>query len=135
METVIVIVHVCTAMALIGLVLLHRGKGADAGASFGSGASQTVFGSRGSANFLGGMTASLAVIFFLTSFGLAMLAKQKADSMLDIGVPTEITKTYQKAPVSNTDAPIVDEAPIDSSDAPTVKSSARSNGGASKPVN
>lgn len=135
METVIVIVHVCIAIALVGLVLLQRGKGADTGASFGAGASQTVFGSRGSANFLGGVTTVLAIVFFLTSFCLAMLAKQKADSMLDIGVPEELTKTYQEAPVSNSDAPIVDQVTIDSSDAPMVESSAPSKGNTSKPVN
>ncbi|MDA9129844.1 preprotein translocase subunit SecG, partial [Gammaproteobacteria bacterium] len=52
MESIIVIVHIVVAVAIVGLVLLQQGKGADAGASFGSGASQTVFGSSGSGNFL-----------------------------------------------------------------------------------
>lgn len=71
MYTVLVIVQVLVAIALIALVLLQQGKGADAGAAFGSGASGTVFGSRGSANFLSRTTAWLAAVFFGTSLALA----------------------------------------------------------------
>ncbi|MFI4923193.1 MAG: preprotein translocase subunit SecG, partial [Burkholderiales bacterium] len=59
-----------TALAIIGLVLLQHGKGADAGAAFGSGASGSLFGASGSANFLSRTTAALAAVFFLTSLGL-----------------------------------------------------------------
>ena len=71
MYTFLVIVQVLSAVALIALVLLQQGKGADAGAAFGSGASGTVFGSRGSANFLSRTTAWLAVVFFSVSLALA----------------------------------------------------------------
>ena len=67
MQTLIVVVHVITAIVIVGLVLLQQGKGADAGASFGAGASQTVFGSSGSGNFLVRATTVAAVVFFVTS--------------------------------------------------------------------
>ena len=72
--TIVLIVHVIVAIGIIGLVLLQHGKGADVGAAFGSGASGSVFGATGSANFLSRATALLAVIFFLTSLGLSYLA-------------------------------------------------------------
>jgi preprotein translocase subunit SecG len=78
MESLIIIVHVLAAIGITGLVLLQQGKGADMGASFGSGASQTLFGSVGSSNALTKSTAWLAVIFFATSLGLALIAKQRA---------------------------------------------------------
>lgn len=78
MESLIIIVHVLAAIGITGLVLLQQGKGADMGASFGSGASQTLFGSVGSGNALTKSTAWLAVIFFATSLGLALVAKQRA---------------------------------------------------------
>lgn len=76
MYTALLIVHVFIAAALIGLVLIQHGKGADAGAAFGSGASGTVFGSRGASSFLSRTTALLAAGFFVTSLVLAMLAAQ-----------------------------------------------------------
>lgn len=82
----ILILHVLIAVALVGLVLIQQGKGADAGASFGSGSSQTVFGSAGSAGFLTKLTALLALVFFVTSFGLAIIAKQR-DAVPDAGLP------------------------------------------------
>lgn len=85
-EKLVLIVHVCLAVGLVGFVLIQRGKGADAGASFGGGASQTVFGSGGSGNFLTRTTAILATGFFLTSFGLAYMAKQKASGLEDLGL-------------------------------------------------
>ena len=79
------IAHVLIAAAIIGLVLLQKGKGADAGAGFGAGASGTVFGARGSANFLSRSTAVLATLFFASSLGLAYLNnnRQVSTSMLD----------------------------------------------------
>lgn len=132
METVILIVHVCVAIALVVLVLLQQGKGADTGASFGSGASQTVFGSRGSASFLGGVTAVLVASFFLTSFALAMIAKQKVDSLSSLGVPAEITEIQQESPALSTDAPMVDDISVDSSDAPMIESVKPPEGGVLK---
>ncbi len=71
------VVHVLTALGIIGLVLLQHGKGADMGAAFGSGASGSLFGATGSANFLSRTTAVLAAIFFLTSLGLAYVATHR----------------------------------------------------------
>ena len=79
MDIVLHVVHVLAALGLIGLILIQHGKGADAGASFGGGGSQTVFGSAGSANFLTRFTAVLAVVFFVTSLGLAWMARQEAE--------------------------------------------------------
>ncbi len=80
MWTGILVFHVCVAIALVALVLLQQGKGADAGAAFGSGASQTVFGSRGSGSFITRTTAVLAALFFFTSLTLAYLSSEKARS-------------------------------------------------------
>ncbi|EAR59763.1 preprotein translocase subunit SecG [Neptuniibacter caesariensis] len=88
METVVLIIHVLLAAAIIGLILLQQGKGAEAGASFGAGASQTVFGSTGSGNFLSRMTAIVAAGIFATSFVLAVYAKNKADTVSDAGIPS-----------------------------------------------
>ena len=75
-HTLILVAHVVVAVALIALVLLQQGKGADAGAAFGSGASATMFGSRGSASFLSRTTAALATVFFVTSLTLAYFSTQ-----------------------------------------------------------
>jgi preprotein translocase subunit SecG len=74
----VLVIHLLIALAIVALVLLQQGKGADAGASFGAGASQTVFGSSGSWNFFSKATAILATLFFVTSFSLAVIAKNKA---------------------------------------------------------
>ena len=75
--TVVLGLHVLVALAIIGLVLLQHGKGADMGSGFGSGSSGSLFGATGSANFLSRMTAALATVFFVTSLGLAYLATHK----------------------------------------------------------
>ena len=87
MEQWVLIVHVLLALGIIGFVLIQRGKGADAGASFG-GASQTVFGSSGSGNFLTRTTAVLAALFFVTSFALAYYAKQRVSDDLGLELPS-----------------------------------------------
>ena len=73
METLVWIVHVLTAVVLIGLVLIQHGKGADMGAAFGTGSAGSLFGSSGSANFLSRSTAVAATIFFITSLSLTYL--------------------------------------------------------------
>jgi len=78
-ETLLVVLHVLLAAGLIGLVLIQHGKGADAGAAFGSGASATVFGARGAASFLSRATALLATLFFLTSLALAYFSMRAAE--------------------------------------------------------
>lgn len=80
METLTILLHIVIAVAIIAFVLLQQGKGAEAGASFGAGASQTLFGSAGSWNFFSRVTAILALVFFATSLGLAIIAKDKAGS-------------------------------------------------------
>jgi len=91
MYTFIVVVQVLAAVAVIGLVLIQHGKGADAGAAFGSGASGTVFGARGSANFLTRATAASATVFFVASLSLAYLvqARKAPDSVIDTIMPAE----------------------------------------------
>ncbi|MBI3371820.1 MAG: preprotein translocase subunit SecG [Betaproteobacteria bacterium] len=91
--------HVLVALAIIGLVLLQHGKGADMGSGFGSGSSGSLFGATGSANFLSRMTAALATVFFLTSLGLAYLAthKPKATGGLLDSVKTDAGVTPKAA--------------------------------------
>jgi len=78
-ETLLVVLHVLLAVGLIGLVLMQHGKGADAGAAFGSGASATVFGARGATSFLSRATSILATLFFLTSLALAYFAMRAGE--------------------------------------------------------
>lgn len=78
MENFILVVHVLLALGIIGLIMLQQGKGAEAGASFGSGSSQTVFGAAGTGNFFSRMTGILAAIFFVTSVALAVVAKNNS---------------------------------------------------------
>jgi preprotein translocase subunit SecG len=90
----VLVVHVLVALAIIGLVLLQHGKGADVGAAFGSGASGSLFGATGSANFMSRSTAVLAALFFATSLGLAYIATSNprgaGGGLMDsVPVPTE----------------------------------------------
>jgi len=103
MHTVLVIAHVFICAGLIGFVLIQHGKGADAGAAFGSGASATVFGSQGSASFLTRITAALATGFFLTSLTLAYFSGQKIEpkSIVD-KVPSAPTTIVPETPAVNT---------------------------------
>jgi len=78
-QTIVLIAHTLIALLIIVLVLLQRGKGADAGAAFGSGSSGTVFGAQGSSNFFSRTTAILAAAFFVSSLSLAYLSSQQAD--------------------------------------------------------
>ncbi len=109
MEQIILIVHLLIALAIIGLIMLQQGKGADVGASFGAGASQTLFGSAGSSNALTKATAWLVVLFFVTSFGLAMLATDKTRVVddLDLVIPAAQERVV---PVLDSDLPTVDNA-------------------------
>jgi preprotein translocase subunit SecG len=74
LQTLVLMGHLVVCVLIVALVLLQRGKGADAGTGFGAGASGTVFGARGSANFFSRSTAVLATLFFVTSLSLAYLA-------------------------------------------------------------
>lgn len=88
--TLVIILHVFVCFLMIGAILLQSGKGAEIGAAFG-GSSQTVFGSRGPANFLSKFTVVVAAVFMLTSFSLAILAKQRnfASTVIDLKQKTE----------------------------------------------
>ena len=99
MTTILIIVHVVLAAALIGIVLVQRGQGATMGAAFGSGASGTVFGARGAGNFLTRTTGWLAVGFFGISLTLAVLAaRNSADVENDVGVAGTLVEEPQQAP-------------------------------------
>ena len=90
MQTILNVLHLFLAIGLVALVLIQHGKGADAGAAFGSGASATVFGARGSGNFLSRATAALATLFFITSMALAYFASQigEPEGLMDgVGAP------------------------------------------------
>lgn len=80
METAILVLHVLVAIAMTAFILLQQGKGAEMGASFGAGASQTVFGAAGATSLLTRVTAILAAIFFVTSLSLAIYARKNAES-------------------------------------------------------
>lgn len=109
MEQIILIVHLLIALAIIGLIMLQQGKGADVGASFGAGASQTLFGSGGTTNALTKATAWLVVLFFVTSFGLAMLATQKTKVVDDLNLVIPAAQE-RRVPVLDSDLPTVDNA-------------------------
>jgi preprotein translocase subunit SecG len=112
------IAHVLIAAAIIGLVLLQKGKGADAGAGFGAGASGTVFGARGSANFLSRSTAVMATLFFASSLGLAYLNsnRQVETSVLDSVVTEESVgeQTSVEFEMDDLDLPPLPESSDDS---------------------
>ncbi len=114
MESAILVFHVLFAIAMIGLILLQQGKGAEMGASFGAGASQTVFGAAGSAGFLTKVTAVLAALFFATSLGLAVYAKKNAQGY---GLVPEV-QAEQAASKPAGDVPAAPAAPAASGAAP-----------------
>jgi preprotein translocase subunit SecG len=78
MEKVVLVIHLLIAVSIVGMILIQQGKGAEAGASFGGGGSQTLFGSAGSWNFFSKATAILATLFFVTSLALAVMARNNA---------------------------------------------------------
>lgn len=102
MYQLILMIHVIVAVVLIGLVLIQHGKGADIGAAFGSGASNTLFGSQGTGGFLFKLTGGLALIFFITSLLLSYLVSvqyQKADQQI---IPqTTVPENSIPVPVDN----------------------------------
>ena len=120
METVVLVIHSLVAVSIVALILLQQGKGADAGASFGGGASNTVFGSLGAAPFLTKLTAILAIIFFITSLGLAVLANNAAKKTFVIDVPSAITVDVPNAQLDKpalSDLPALDvEKPAEAGD-------------------
>lgn len=93
MFTFVLALHIIVAIAMIGLILIQHGKGADAGASFGAGASGTVFGAAGSANFMTRATGVLAAIFFITSLTLAVHARQQSEDQFRLDAPVSAPQT------------------------------------------
>ena len=135
MQTILVVVHMFLAIGLVGLILIQHGKGADAGAAFGSGASATVFGARGSANFLSRATGILALLFFITSMVLAgfamntardaglMVREQPAPAAVDTpAAPIEEPSDVPEVPVAadQTEVPAVPVVSEEEQPAPAV---------------
>ena len=102
MFTVLLVIYLLAAIGVIGLVLIQQGKGADMGASFGAGASNTVFGASGSGNFLTRMTAIFATVFFIVSLALGRMSTHKTESQwVD---PTKV-KVIQQAKDAASEVP------------------------------
>lgn len=124
MQSIVLVIHVLLAMTVIGLVLIQHGKGADAGAAFGSGASATVFGSKGSTSFLTKMTTWVAIAFFVTSLALFYLAAHRQTSTGSV--------------VDGFEAPAVEEVVEDAvkpqSDLPSAPALPESDGGSEVPA-
>lgn len=120
LETVVIVVHLLVAIGVVALVLLQQGKGADAGASFGAGASATVFGSQGSATFLSRFTGILAATFFITSLGLAFFAKEKSDMLTQAGLPDPAVLEVQQEKPAVEDVPVLESqaAAVEATDVP-----------------
>ena len=112
MSLFFIIIHIVVCIALILIVLLQTGKGADMGAAFGGGASQTLFGSTGTSTFLGKLTTVAAVVFMLTSLTLAYMSTNRAREsiILDKQIPIEQQAT-QTAPEQNAQPSPAPEAP------------------------
>jgi preprotein translocase subunit SecG len=118
LHSIVLVGHVLVAMMIISLVLLQRGKGADAGTGFGAGASGTVFGARGSANFLSRATGVLATLFFISSLALAYLSTQRtAPASLLEAVPAQ-QSTAPQAPAPAAPASELPQLPSDSGSGP-----------------
>jgi preprotein translocase subunit SecG len=109
MQQIILVVHLLVALAIIGLIMLQQGKGADMGASFGAGASQTLFGSDGSGNALTRSTAWLVAAFFATSFGLALIASQASQPVNDLGIDIPAATMQAEQPAVDGELPVVED--------------------------
>jgi preprotein translocase subunit SecG len=114
LHTATIVFHVLIAAAIVGLVLLQRGKGAEAGAGFGAGASGTVFGARGSTSFLSRTTATLAALFMATSLMLAYMGGRKSEAPTSV-IDRVQTSTAAEPPVQQQSEPQANqpvEAPV-----------------------
>jgi len=100
MYTLMIIIHVVVSLALILIVLLQTGKGAEMGAGFGGGSNQTIFGSRGAATFLSKITTGAAVMFMLTSLSLAIMTKNRSSSVIRDTAPRASAPAAPAAPSS-----------------------------------
>ncbi len=115
MEQIIIVAHLLIAFAIVGLIMLQQGKGADMGASFGAGSSQTLFGSEGGGNVLTKATAWLVVLFFATSFSLALLVNKRSSALdeLDLAIPaaTKAATEQSNAAPQEGELPVLEETP------------------------
>ena len=110
LHSAVVIFHLLIAAAIVALVLIQRGKGADAGAGFGAGASGTVFGARGSANFLSRTTATLAALFIVTSLTLAYLGGRAPDAPKSVIDRVNLQDKAPELPATTPATPPADQA-------------------------
>ncbi|PKO25408.1 MAG: preprotein translocase subunit SecG [Betaproteobacteria bacterium HGW-Betaproteobacteria-8] len=113
METLVLVVHVLSAIGVIGLVLLQHGKGADMGAAFGSGASGSLFGVSGSSNFMSRATAICVVVFFSASLSLAYISGHREEA-------GSVVKSQANSATVSSEETAADAAPADSSAADVV---------------
>lgn len=132
MTTLIITLHVLVCIALIIIVLLQAGKGAEAGASFGAGASNTVFGASGGKNFMSKVTTATATIFMLTSLTLSYFYGQPGSSsmMPDVVAPVAAPKTEVPMASPSAAPPVQETAPV--APTPVEKAAPPSDAGAEK---
>lgn len=110
---ILLIVYLIVAIALIGFVLLQQGKGAEMGASFGAGGSNTVFGSGGSGNFMTRTTAILATVFFIVSLTIGSITANRdksEDEFENLEVPLETQQEVPSSDIPSSDIPASDDA-------------------------
>ena len=108
LQTILLVVQVLVAASLIGLILIQHGKGADAGAAFGSGASSTVFGSQGSSNFLTKATAILAFVFLANSLSLAYIASRRMNSVESLMLAPEVVVEESQTETTTTEGEMLE---------------------------
>ena len=126
LQTLLLALQVLCAVSLIGFILIQHGKGADAGAAFGSGASTTVFGAQGSGNFLTKTTTALAVVFLLNSLALAWIAKERSLEARQVTFAIEaegpVSEQAAEGPAAGVapDEAGIDPAPAPGSDVPAL---------------
>ncbi len=109
MDMLLLILHIFVCLALIGIVLIQGGKGAEVGATFGAGASQTIFGASGSQSFLGKMTTGAAIIFMLTSLALAFFWGRPGGGSV---MPEQVAPTTPPAQSMPATPPVAPVAPV-----------------------
>ena len=108
LQTILLVVQVLVAVSLIGLILIQHGKGADAGAAFGSGASSTVFGSQGSSSFLTKATAILAFVFLANSLSLAYIASRRMNSVESLMLAPEVLVEESQTETTTTEGALLE---------------------------
>lgn len=106
MYQVIIVIHVLLGLGVIGLVLMQQGKGADAGAAFGTGSSGSVFGAQGAASFLSRSTAILATLFFTTSLGLAVMNSQQSAEKELVLNPAKVDESIPAEKMPSPEVPV-----------------------------